>query len=229
MTNEYVDLNIYINNERIVLRTLKTLLHSNRLFPPFDIDMTDFSTPDLVLSKEGADISRTTQEYASIFNDSIIRSSCPKMKSHSDGYSFIGEAFINFVTALAVYDMYPNETSSNLVTFANLYRNNEYISDMTTVLGMNQYLTKIKKSQLTRSKFQRQSACSFKGLIGVLYAENGNAKLTEIMKYVNKCIIPSNEIDFTGTEAKETLLSIYWIIFFTTFGWLSCYICIPFF
>jgi len=228
MANEFVDVNLYVNNENFVLKTPKSLIHMNRMFPPFDIDMTDFKTEGLKLSKEGADISRTTQEYAEQFNKSIVNGDCPYMKSHSDGYSFIGEAFINFVTALAVYEMFPNETSSSLITFANIYRNNKYISDMLSSKGMAQYITKMKKSQLTRTKFQRQSATSFKGLIGVLYAENGNSKLTEIMSYVNDFLIPNNKIDFTGTEVKDTMLNVYWVIFFTTFGWLSCYISIPF-
>lgn len=226
--NEFIDVNLYVNNDNFVLKTPKSLIHMNRMFPPFDIDMKDFKIEGLKLSKEGADISRTTLEYAEQFNKSIVNGDCPYMKSHSDGYSFIGEAFINFVTALAVYEMFPNETSSTLINFANLYRNNKYISDMASSKGMTQYITKIKKSQLTRTKFQRQSATSFKGLIGVLYAENGNSKLTEIMSYVNNCLIPNNKIDFTGTEVKDTLLNAYWVIFFTTFGWMSCYISIPF-
>lgn len=228
MENEFVDVKLYVNDVKFLLKTSKSLIHTNRMFPPFDIDMADFKIEGLNLSNDGVDISRTTQEYAEQFNKSIINGDCPYMKSHSDGYSFIGEAFINFVTALAVYEMYPNETSSALVEFANIYRNNKYISDMASAKRMSQYITKIKKTQLTRVKFQRQSATSFKGLIGILYAENGNSKLPEIMSYVNDCIIPNNKVDFTGTEVKETLLNVYWVIFFTTFGWLSCYISIPF-
>ena len=227
MANEFVDINLYVNNEKFVLKTPKTLIHMNRMFPPHDIDMADFKTPDLNLTKAGADISRTTQEYADLFNKSIVNGDCPYMKSHSDGYSFIGEAFINFVTALVVYDMFPNETSSTLIDFANIYRNNKYISDIASSMRMSQYITKTKKSELTRTKFQRQSASSFKGLIGILYAENGKAKLPEIMAYVNNCLIPHNKIDFTGIEVKETLLSVYWIVFFTTLGWVSCYITMP--
>lgn len=229
MENEFVDINLYVNDEKFSLKTSKTLLHTNRMFPAFDIDMADFKTNDLKLSKEGADISRTTQEYADQFNNTIVNGDFPCMKSHSDGYSFIGEAFINFVTALVVYDMFPNETSATLVDFANLYRNNKYISDIASSKRMSQYITKMKKSQLTREKFQRQSATSFKGLIGVLYAENGKNKLHEIMSYVNDCLIPNNKIDFTGTEVKDTLLNVYWVVFFTTFGWLSCYVSIPYF
>jgi hypothetical protein len=228
MTNEFVDINLYVNDEKFVLKTPKSLIHMNRMFPPYDIDMADYKSQDLNITKAGADISRTTQEYADQFNKTILNNDCPYMKSHSDGYSFIGEAFINFVTALVVYDMFPNETSSELVEFANIYRNNKYISDISSSLRMSQYITKTKKSQLTRTKFQRQSATSFKGLIGVLYAENGKEKLPEIMSYVNDCLIPHNKIDFTGTEVKDTLLSVYWVVFFTTFGWVSCYLSIPF-
>lgn len=229
MENEYVNVNLYVGDETFMLKVPKALIHLNRMFPAFDIDMSDFKVDGLKLSKEGVDISRTTQEYAQQFNKSIVNGEWPYMKSHSDGYSFIGEAFINFVSALAVYEMFPNETSSNLINFANEYRNNKYISEMASTKGLSQYITKLKKSQLTRSKCQRQSATAFKGLIGVLYAENGNSKLPEIMRYVNDFLIPENKIDFKGTEVKECLLSLYWVVFFTTFGWLSCYICIPFF
>lgn len=223
-TNEYVDVNLYINDERIVLKTLKTVMHMNSMFPAYDIDMSDFKVDNINISKHGVDISRTTQEYAKQFNKTIINGNCPYMKSNSDGYSFIGEAFVNFVTALAVYEMFPNETSSTLINFANLYRNNKYISDISTTMGMNQYITKMKKVQLSRSKFERQSASSFKGLVGVMYAENGNSKLTEIMEFVNNCLVPNNKIDFTGTEVPDVLSNVFLIVSCTAFGWFSCFI-----
>jgi hypothetical protein len=221
MSNEYVDLNGYINNERVLLKTLKSLLHTKRLYPPIEIDMNDYDIDGLRLSKEGADISRTTQEYAKQFNEKIICEPFPKMKSHSDGYSFIGEAFINFVTALVVYDMFPNETSSTLVVLANMYRNNEYISNIATENRMTQYLTKMKKTQMPFEKLKRQSACAFKGLIGVLYAENGISKMIDILQYVNKCIVPNNQIDFTGKEAVDTLLQITIFVIGLSFGSLT--------
>jgi dsRNA-specific ribonuclease len=148
------------------------------------------------------------------------------MKNYTDGYSFLGEAFINFVTALAVYEMFPNETSASLTTFANLFRNNAYIADVYSYFEIANLISKVRKDQQTKKKSSKQLASSFKGLIGMMFVQHGNSKMIDIMKFVNNIIIPNNKVDFTGKEAINSItdIGIMWFgLACVMFGWLLCY------
>ena len=234
--NEYTNMVLYMNkssNKKVHVNINKTALYANRLYPKNAIDMSTFNFNNITLSSYDIDIVRTTPEYAFYFNDMINNSNSiqytitgekPYMKSYTDGYSFLGEAFINFVTALAVHEMFPNETSSALTNFANIFRNNVYISDVCDTFELSDLITKVRKDQQTKKKVSKQRAASFKGLIGMMLVKNGNDKILDIMKFVNKTVIPTNPIDFTGKEANDSINKIILCFICTLFGWISGYI-----
>lgn len=233
---ENTKLIINIGDKQVYVEINRSYLFKNRLYPKIPVKDIFFNLDGLTLSDDNFDIVRTTTDYADRFNkivgkyvDTIIdkngKELVPYMMSYSDGYSFVGEAFVNFVTAIAAYEMFPNSTSSELTTFANVFRNNIYIADVYSNTKFAQYLTKTKKDQTTSpKKTAKQLAASFKGLVGMLYKENGMAKMIDIMKFVNEELVPNNIVDFTGKDNSDSILNAFIIVISTMFGWISCYI-----
>lgn len=234
--NEYTRMIVNLGEKQVCIEINRSYLFSKRLFPKIPVKNVFFNVDCLTMSDNNFDIVRTTTDYTYQFNkviskfvDTIVdehgKILIPQMLGYSDGHSFVGEAFVNFVTAIAVYEMFPNETSSELTTYANLFRNNNYIADMYSNTKFAKYLTKTKKDQnIGPKKTAKQLAGSFKGLIGMLYKENGIGKMIDIMKYVNEELIPNNIVDFTGKENSNTLINSFLITISTLVGWLSCYI-----
>lgn len=243
--NENTKVVAYMNNEfakKIYITMNKSYLFSNKMYPKIAIPPNVFAnsvlnTFGLTLSDAYFDIARTSPEYAFKFNkmarkhiDDIVDEHgtpiYPYMKNYGDGYSFIGDAFINFVTALVAFETFPNESSSTLSTFATIFRNNEYLANIHTSASFSQYITKTKKSTLSNRQSYRQLAGSFKGLIGLLYKENGAENMIDLMSFVNNEIIPRTMFDFTGKETR-TLLRMSLIAVAGFFiGWITCYLTI---
>jgi hypothetical protein len=243
--NENTNIVAYMNNDfakKIYIMLNKSYLFSHKMYPKIAIPKNIFAnsvlnTFGLTLSDAHFDIARTSPDYAFKFNkmarkhiNNMVDENgvpiYPYMKHYGNGYSFIGDAFINFVTALVVFDMFPNESSSTLSTFATIFRNNEYLANINTSASFTQYLTKSKKSTLSNHQLNRQIAGSFKGLIGLLYKENGAEKMIDLMSFVNNEIVPSTIFDFTGKEIN-TLLRMSVIAIASFFiGWTMCYLTI---
>lgn len=229
---------LYVNkdiNDKINLKILKEYLYNNNMLPKASIDSTTIKNLlhsfDLKLDEDMLDISRTTHDYAKKFNKSIQHLNegdklyvIPHMLSSSDGYSFIGEAFIHFVTALSVYDMFPTETSANLANYANIIKGNYHICKTSDSIGLAKNMTKLRKVQRSYKQFCKDGATSYKGLIGCLYSQNGSEKIIDIMRFVNKTLITNNIIDFTGKDASNALFDITICIVSTVIGWMTCYV-----
>lgn len=237
--SDNIDQVLYANkdlDDKINLKIIKDYLYNNNMFPKTDIDIGTIKNLlnafNLKIDEEMVDIARTTHDYAAKFNESIsdlIGSDgssyvIPYMLSSSDGYSFVGEAFVHFVTALAVYDMFPTETSANLANYANIIKGNYHICKTSNSIGLGKNLTKLRKVQRSYKQFCKDGATAYKGLIGCIYRRNGAEKIIDIMRFVNKTLITNNIIDFTGKEASNTLREIIICAVSTVVGWMTCYL-----
>lgn len=241
--NELTKVVAYMNNEfakKLYIELNKSYLFSNKMYPKVAIPPNIFAnsvinTFGLTLSDAHFDIARTTPNYAFKFNrmaskhindivDEHGTPIYPYMKHYGDGYSFVGEAFINFVTALIAFETFPNESSSTLSTFATIFRNNEYLANIHTSDIFSPYITKTKKSTNSKRQSYRQQAGSFKGLIGLLYKENGAKKMIDLMYFVNKEIVPKTIFDFTGKEVPTQLRASIIAVSSFFIGWITCYL-----
>jgi hypothetical protein len=241
--NEITNVVAYMNNEfakKLYITLNKSYLFSNKMYPKVAIPPNIFdnsvgNTFGLTLSDAYFDIARTTPDYAFKFNkmaskhiNSIVDENgtpiYPYMKNYGDGYSFVGDAFINFVTALVAFDTFPNESSSTLIAFATLFRNNEYLADIYTSNILSQYLTKTKKSTNSNRQSCRQRAGSFKGLIGLLYKENGAEKMIDLLCFVNNETVPKTMFDFTGKKFHTNLYMSLVAVGGFTIGYITCYL-----
>ena len=231
---------VYMNNEiekPVFLEINKSYMYSNNLHPKISIPNNIFSetfrnTCGLTLKDTNFDIIRTTPMYAFKFNSVVSKyvekvvdenglEIFPHMKNYTDGYSFVGDAFIHFVAALAVYEMFPDESSSSLTNLATSFRNNNNLADIYTKVDMSPYISKVKKSNIMKRQSNRQLAGSFKGLVGMLYKENGIDNMFNILRFVNNEIVPYHTLLF---NKKADVISLATIILSTLFGWISCYI-----
>lgn len=223
-------------DDKINLKIIKDYLYSNNMFPKQELDISTIknllNTFNLKIDEDMVDIARTTHNYAEKFNESIANLSrdengksyvVPYMLSSSDGYSFVGEAFIHFVTALVVYDMFPTETSANLANYANIIKGNYHICKTSNSIGLGKNVTKLRKVQRSYKQFCKDGANAYKGLIGCIYRRNGAEKIIDIMSFVNKTLVTNNIIDFTGKEASNTLREIIICAVSTVVGWMTCY------
>jgi len=158
------------------------------VFPSFDIDL------------DYIDDARTTPRYAKNYNrvmQKILK--CDSIASYADGYNFIGDAFINFVIAVAIYHKFPNKDTDTLTRYAQIYKNNKYISAVNIGSGWSKYLDK--------ETFDHKTlAGSYKGLIGAIYKSNDPSRLLDIMEYLNKEIIPDSKISFNNHTSHYTTL-----------------------
>lgn len=229
---------LYANKEldkKINLKINKDFLYNNNLFPKPEIDAVAIhsllESESLDIDNNMLDIARTTHDYAVKFNEIIGDISCPicpyavpYMLSTADGYSFVGEAFVHFVSALAVYDMFPTETSANLTNYANIIKGNCHLSKTSNALGLSKNLTKLRKVQRSYRQFCKEGAMAYKGLIGAVYRQHGPSKIIEIMRFVNKTLVTNNIVDFTGKESSNRMREITICVVSTVFGWMTCYL-----
>lgn len=229
---------LYANKDltkKVNLMVSKDLLYNNNLFPKPEIDASIIhsflESVSLDIDDNMLDIARTTHDYAAKFNEIIGDISCsicpydvPYMLSSSDGYSFIGEAFVHFVSALVVHDMFPTETSANLTNYANIIKGNCHLSKTSHAIGLDKTLTKLRKVQRSYRQFCKEGAMAYKGLIGCLYRHHGPSKILDIMRFVNKTLVTDNIVDFSGKESSNRMREIAICVVSTVFGWMTCYI-----
>lgn len=241
---EYVRILLQVDetdNLKVQLKVKECYSYGNKLYPKNPLNLraiTDFIDEDLKVSEDSLDVARTTPSFAKHFNtvigDILERQGhadiMPYTNSYSDGYSFVGEAFINFVTALVVYDMYPDDTSSELTNYANSLRNNDYLAGVSMNMGWSRYLTKMKQTSKHHRYFKKEIASSYKGLVGSLYEDNGIDKITELMKFVKNTVTPDSTLELPDTKKHQThLMYLLITIFSTVFGWMVCYMTLTMF
>jgi hypothetical protein len=241
--SEHIEQIVYIDNDltdRVILKLNKCCFINNGMYPKKPIDSVILNNikkyTNVNVTTEMVDISRTTHAYAKKFNETIMdtigdvfeetycqfKGTGPVMLSGADGFSFIGEAFINFVTALIVYDLFPTESSSNLTNYANTLRNNEYLAIVSDKLGLSDTITKLRKVQLAPKQQTKNSAMAYKALVGNMYRDCKN--IVDIMRFVNKTVYAKNIIDFTNKEHHTITRDIFIVSVSVVFGWITCYI-----
>ena len=238
---EYVRVLLQLKEDdtlNVGLKVKEQYVYTNKLYPKPPLNMkaiTDLIEEDLQVDEEYTDIARTTPEFASHYNnilstildDSEVEVEVNEgMDSYRSGYSFIGEAFINFVISLVVYHSFPEEDSTSLLARVNLLRSNYYLACVSMNSGWARYLALPSWAKHSETHRRRMIAASFKGLVGSLYEANGIEKMFEIMKFIKKTITPelAPELFNTSTSIRPMVTYLSTILVSTLFGWFVCYI-----
>lgn len=234
---EYVRVLLHIKEDDTleVQCTVKNkYLYANKLYPKPPLNMRairDIVEEDLYVDKDLVDIARTTPEFAHHYNEVVNTffdeqdEVSTEMSSYRDGYSFVGEAFVNFVSALLVYHAFPEEDTKSLHDKVTLLRSNFHLASVSMDTGWSRYLASPKCSQSHTVQRRRMMASSFKGLVGSLYEANGITKLREVFQFVKNTIAPNMvpELFEPDTSMKQPMIYMGLVLFSTLLGWFSCY------
>ena len=129
--------------------------------------------------------------------------------------SFIGDAFVNFVASILVYQefgmyskkekvIYPLCSSGTLTELVNSFKRNAFLAERTKALGWDKFLVHNQKQiQAQSKKGEKALADMLEGLIGCLYSSNGNEKIPEICEVVKNMIMPNSEYSFLQKSSNH--------------------------
>jgi len=143
------------------------------------------------------DQSRMHPRYARKYN----------MHSYATGLSFIGDAFINFVAAVLVYDEFGNyNTRKELVPRRLDYTNHKHLAFRTQQLGWSSFIASNSDTlSIDTKKGEKAYANMLEGLIGCLYNSNDLRQLPEILETVKNILAPDSNVSFLSRLNYDSL------------------------
>lgn len=228
---EYVKLFLNLDDTdhlRVSLKVKETDLYSNKLYKKQEIPMEEIhqllAPYDLRLSQSLLDHVRTTPDFANHYT-TILQEALNSaqsglvvepMKSYEDGYSFVGDAFLYFVTALVTYYLYPHEKSNRLHYRASILRSNKFIAATALTTTWAKYLA---SRGIHPSNIKPYSG-SFRGLIGALFVEGGMPTIVPIFTFLNEVVFPEMILPF-GMAQKRRMgwEGVGWMLVAGVVGW----------
>lgn len=196
---EYVKLFLKIddhNNIRVEYKVKQNNIWSGKFFKQPELDHKELKEilEDIPVDTDYLEDVRTTPTFAKNYNQvmrRMLRSA--HMRSYADGYTFMGDAIINLVVAIAMFNQFSDKDTDFLSNYANVYKSNKYISAVNIASGWSKYLD-------TEKLDCKKLAASYRGLIGAMYKTNGVSNLPHIMEYVKKNMLPDCKLSFVTRE-----------------------------
>ena len=184
------------NNIRVECKIKENNLWSGKFFKQPELDHKELKEilDDIPVDTDYLEDVRTTPTFAKNYNQVMRRMlRYSHMRSYADGYTFIGEAIINLVVATAMFEQFSDKDTDFLSNYANVYKNNKYLSAVSIASGWSKYLD-------TDTIDCKKIAASYRGLIGAMYKTNGINSLPHIMEYVKKNMLPDCKLSYITRE-----------------------------
>lgn len=178
-------------NIRVTLKVKPNYTYSNKLYPRPALDYPQIESiiPGFSVLPNFLEDARVTPKYAKHYNtvlEEMVPNATP-IACYADGYNFVGDAFITFAIALAMFEKYPQSTTDRLTRLLNMYKNNRYVNTVSNLNGWSQYVT---------SADDKNIAGSFRALIGAIYKSNGPECIPKLLQYVNDTFLSKSKIKF---------------------------------
>lgn len=218
---------------------LKKSIHSHPVIQLKDVDrlVEQLRIPEcLDIHMRLLDQSRIHPRYAR-----VLQRNQPNEYHSYTALSFIGDAFVNFVASILVYQefgmyskkenvIYPLCSSGTLTELVNSFKRNDFLAERTKALGWDKFLIHNQKEiQAQTKKGEKALADMLEGLIGCLYSSNGNEKIPEICEVVKHILMPECEYSFLKNPSSNQW-DWHWNYFMAGFMLSACVIgCLGFF
>jgi hypothetical protein len=196
---EYVKLFLKVDensNIRVEYKVKENNIWSGKFFKQPELDPKELKEilEDIPVDTDYLEDVRTTPTFAKNYNQvmrRMLRSA--HMRSYADGYTFIGDAIINLVVAIAIFDKFSHKDTDFLTTYANVYKSNKYLAAISIASGWSKYLD-------TDKLDCKRIAASYRGLIGAMYKSNGITNLPHIMEYLKRNMLPDCKLSYVIRE-----------------------------
>src|SRR3989338_11685386 len=129
-------------------------------------------------------------EQAFIHRSYINENASTKL-SHNERLEFLGDAVLELIVTDFLYKKYPNCTEGELTAVRSALVNAVIISEIASVIGMNDYLLLSKGEAKAFGKARQYIlANTYEALIGALYIDQG---YDTVDKFVSKTLLPKTD------------------------------------
>ncbi|OGI60547.1 ribonuclease III [Candidatus Nomurabacteria bacterium RIFCSPHIGHO2_01_FULL_37_25] len=129
-------------------------------------------------------------EQAFIHRSYINENASTKL-SHNERLEFLGDAVLELIVTDFLYKKYPNCTEGELTALRSALVNAVIISEVATVMGMNDYLLLSKGEKKDNGKARQYIlANTYEAYIGALYLDQG---IKAVDKFVRESLLPKTE------------------------------------
>jgi dsRNA-specific ribonuclease len=129
------------------------------------------------------------------------------------GLAFIGDAFVNFVATIIIYNEYglqskntnsihPICTGGVLSELSTEFKSNRFLAQRAKDLDWDQFLAHNQREiRADTKKGDKAYADMIEGLIGCLYSSNGVEHIPEVCEVVKNILLPDSQITFLPTQS----------------------------
>jgi len=214
MTNTMLKVRLDVQNNETVKMILK-LKQIPEKKPITHQDIQDLieklKIPDLLdINLNLLDQSRVHPRYSKIVSRILdVNTPC------YSGLAFIGDAFVNFVATIIIYNEYglqskntngihPVCTGGVLSELSTVFKSNRFLAQRAKDLDWDRFLVHNQREiRADTKKGDKAYADMIEGLIGCLYSSNGVEQIPEVCEVVKNILVPNSQMTFLSSNENK--------------------------